>query len=71
MQAMLAKQKARKRRRRPADGDLQKLVDEWNVPLIHLRYRCSRCRTRLTDWVVTSTYGGRPAWNRDGGAQCT
>ena len=22
-------------------------------------------RTDSTDWVVTSLYGGRPAWNRD------
>jgi hypothetical protein len=42
--------------------DLQKLVDEGreDVPLIHLRYRCSRCGSRPTDWVVTSKSGGRP-----------
>jgi hypothetical protein len=50
--------------RRQADADLQKLVDTWrgDVPLMHLRYRCSNCGSRLTDWVCTSKYGGRPAW---------
>jgi hypothetical protein len=41
-------------------------IDRGDVPLIHLRYRCSRCRSRLTEWVYTRKYGGRPAWNRDG-----
>jgi len=36
------------------------------VPLIHLKYRCSSCGSQLTDWICTSRYGGRPAWNRDG-----
>jgi hypothetical protein len=56
--------------RHQADAPLQKLVDtgRGDVPLIHLRYRCSKCRSRLTDFVCTSTYGGRPAWNRDGTA---
>jgi hypothetical protein len=37
--------------RHQADADLQKLVDtgRGDVPLIHLKYRCSRCRSRLTD----------------------
>ena len=49
--------------RHRAEADLQKLVDEGrgDTPLINLRYRCSK-----TDWVVTSKYGRRPAWNCDG-----
>jgi hypothetical protein len=45
-------------------------VDEGrgDVPLMHLKFRCSRCGSRLTDSVCTSKYGGRPAWNRDGAA---
>jgi hypothetical protein len=56
--------------RHQADADLQHLVDtgRGDVPLIHLRYRCSKCRSRLTDFVCTSRYGGRPGWNRDGSA---
>jgi len=51
---------------RQAPADLQKLVDEGrgDTPLIHLKYRCN-CGSRLTDWVVTSMYGGRPAWSSD------
>ena len=56
-------------RRARLSADLQKLVDtgRGDSPLIHLKYRC-KCGSRLTDWVVTSRYGGRPAWNRDGSA---
>ena len=38
--------------RHEADADLQKLVDagKGDTPLIHLKYRCSRCG-RLTGWV--------------------
>ena len=56
--------------RHQAEADLQKLVDtgRGDVPLIHLKYRCSNCGSRRTDWVVTSRYSGRPAWNRDGSA---
>ena len=52
----------------PAFADLQAIVDagRGDVPLIHLRYRCGRCGSRLTDFVCTSRYSGRPAWNRDG-----
>jgi hypothetical protein len=48
-----------------APADLQKLIDSGrgDTPLIHLRYRCSKCGSSHTDWVVTSRYGGRPAWN--------
>jgi hypothetical protein len=47
--------------RHQADADLQQLVNtgRGDVPLIHLRYRCSKCRSRLTDRVCTSRYGGR------------
>jgi hypothetical protein len=46
-------------RRDHSGTDLQRLVDtgRGDVPLIHLRYRCSRCRSRLTDFVCTSKYG--------------
>ena len=42
-------------------------LGEGETPLIHLKYRCT-CGSRLTDWVVTSRYGGRTAWNHDGEA---
>jgi hypothetical protein len=50
--------------RHQADADLEKLVADGrgDVPLIHLRYRCSNCGSRLTDWVCASKYDGRPAW---------
>jgi hypothetical protein len=53
--------------RRQADAPLQQLVDtgRGDVPLIHLRYRCSNCHSRLTDFFCTSRYGGRPAWSGD------
>jgi hypothetical protein len=36
---------------------LQGLIDagRGDVPLIHLRFRCSNCRSSLTDFVVTAT----------------
>ena len=37
-----------------------------DVPLIHLKYRCSNCSSRLIDFNCTSRYGGRAAWNHDG-----
>ena len=45
------------------DADLQALVDagRGDVPLIHLRFRCSNCGSGLTDFVVTATEAtGRP-----------
>ena len=38
---------------RQADADLQALVaaGRGDVPLIRLRFRCSNCGSRLTDWV--------------------
>ena len=43
--------------RRQRDADLQALVDagRGDVPLIHLRFRCTNCGSGLTDFVVTST----------------
>ncbi len=37
-------------------ADLQALVNagRGDVPLIHLRFRCSNCGSRLTDFVCTS-----------------
>jgi hypothetical protein len=37
--------------RHQAEADLQKLVTEGrgDVPPIHLPFRCSKCRSRLTD----------------------
>ena len=51
-----------------AEADLEKLVAEGrgDVPLIHLPFRC-RCGSRATGIICSSKYGGRPAWNRDGG----
>jgi hypothetical protein len=39
------------------DADLQGLVDagRGDVPLVHLRFRCANCGSRLTDFVVTAT----------------
>ena len=39
--------------RRQREADLQTLVDagRGDVPLIRLRFRCSNCGSRLTDWV--------------------
>ena len=39
------------------DADLQALIDagRGDVPLIHLRFRCSNCGSGLTDFVVTAT----------------
>jgi Zn finger protein HypA/HybF involved in hydrogenase expression len=45
------------------DADLQALVDagRGDVPLVHLRFRCSHCRSERTDFVVTATEAtGRP-----------
>lgn len=35
-------------------ADLQAIVDSGrgDVPLIHLRFRCTNCGGRRTDWVV-------------------
>ena len=52
-------------RRQPICSAMLIDTGRGDTPLIHLRYRCSKCRSGLTDWVVTSKYGGRPAWNRD------
>jgi hypothetical protein len=42
--------------RHQAPADLQALVDagHGDVPLKDLRFRCSNCGSRLTDWVVTA-----------------
>ena len=42
--------------RRQREADLQALVDagRGDVPLIKLRFRCSNCGSRLTNWVVTA-----------------
>ena len=42
-----------------ADADLQALIDagHGNVPLTHLRFRCARCATGNTDFVVTAKPG--------------
>ena len=55
--------------RHQADADLQALVDSGrgDVPLKDLRFRCTNCRSRLTDWVVTGGGGevkARPAVRR-------
>lgn len=37
-----------------AFADLQQIIDagRGDVPLIHLRYRCTNCGSARTDWVV-------------------
>ena len=39
-----------------ADADLQAIikVGRGDVPLTELRFRCSNCGSRRTDWVVTA-----------------
>jgi len=46
--------------RHQREADLQRLVDtgKGDVPLIRLRFRCSNCGGRLTDWVVTAKNTG-------------
>jgi hypothetical protein len=48
---------------RRVDVDPQAIIDagRGDVPLIHLRYRCSKCGSRRTDWVVASKRTG--PWN--------
>jgi hypothetical protein len=45
-----------------ADADLQRRVDEGrgDVPLRGLRFRCSNCASRLTDFVVTGGVDVKP-----------
>jgi hypothetical protein len=42
--------------RHQRDADLQALINagRGDVPLIHLRFRCSNCGSRLTDSLVTA-----------------
>ena len=42
--------------RHQANADLQALLDagRGDVPLNRLRFRCANCRSRLTDFLVTS-----------------
>ena len=46
--------------RHQPEADLQALVaaGRGDVPLIRLRFRCSNCGGRLTDWVVTAKNTG-------------
>jgi hypothetical protein len=48
---------------RSQHADLEALVagGRGDVPLIHLRFRCANCRSRLVDFVVTSS---RPPFGR-------
>jgi hypothetical protein len=48
--------------RHQAEANLQALVDagRGDVPLIHLRFRCTNCGSRLTGWIVTSRDQVRP-----------
>jgi hypothetical protein len=48
--------------RQQADADLQALVDSGrgDVPLTELRFRCSRCHTDRTDFVVASRDNPQP-----------
>jgi hypothetical protein len=42
------------------DADLQTLIDagKGDVPLINLKFRCSNCGSRLSDFVCTSKDAG-------------
>jgi hypothetical protein len=46
--------------RHQPEADLQALVaaGRGDVPPIQLRFRCSNCSGRLTDWVVTAKNTG-------------
>jgi hypothetical protein len=48
--------------RRQEAADLQRLIDagRGDMPLIKLRFRCTNCRSRLIDFVVTAGAGVRP-----------
>jgi transposase-like protein len=48
--------------RHQADADLRALVlsGRGDVPLMHLRFRCSNCGTDRTDFVVTSRDNPQP-----------
>jgi hypothetical protein len=48
------------------DLDPQRLIDlgRGDVPLIHLRYRCDRCGSTHTDWVITAPHTG-PWWAKE------
>ena len=45
-----------------ADADLQTLVESGrgDVPMIHLKFRCSNCGSDRTDFVVTSRDNPQP-----------
>ncbi len=45
-----------------APADLAALIEggKGDVPLIHLRFRCSNCGSGLTDFVVTATEATGP-----------
>jgi hypothetical protein len=47
---------------RAADADLDAIVESGrgDVPLTYLRFRCSRCGTDRTDFVVTSRDNPQP-----------
>ena len=53
--------------RHQAQANLQKMIDAGmgDVPLTQLRFRCSNCRSSLTDFVCTgrSAIGVQP-WHR-------
>ena len=53
--------------RHQAQADLQKMIDAGmgDVPLTRLRFRCSNCRSSLTDFVCTGrTAIGVQPWQR-------
>jgi hypothetical protein len=44
-----------------AEADLQAVdAGRGDVPLIHLRFRCTNCGSWLTGWVITSRDQVRP-----------
>lgn len=43
-----------------ADLDPQEIIDlgRGDVPLVHLRYRCMKCGSSRTDWVIAALRTG-------------
>jgi hypothetical protein len=53
--------------RHQADADLEALVTagRGDVPLVQLRFRCTRCRSRLTDSVAMAKDSGVVPWRSE------
>ena len=51
------------------DADLDALIrsGKGDIPLVRLKWQCARCRSGLTDFVVTGTHFGPNRSNGSGG----